>query len=51
MSKAPHDLSKRAVLIGGGLLAAAIGLSAARAETIGRFIARTAGTFTLYCKN
>ena len=37
MSKVQHDLSKRAVLIGGGLLAA-IGFSAARAETSGRFI-------------
>ena len=43
MSKVQHDLSKRAVLIGGGLLAA-VGFSAARAETTGRFISAAAGT-------
>ncbi len=44
MSKAQRDLSKRTVLIGGGLLAAAIGFSVARAATTGRFIAAAAGT-------
>ena len=44
MSKAQHDLSKRAVLIGGGFLAAAIGFSPARAATTGRFIAAATGT-------
>ena len=43
MSNVQHDLSKRAVLIGGGFLAATIGFSVARAATTGKFIAGAAG--------